>query len=310
MTVRRLLVERNRLYMLLGDLGILLVALIWGTTNVVIRDALEGITPLWFCGLRFAIAWLTVMLFFGKKAFLLPKDARLKSTLVGMVFICAYLCGAIGLLYTTAGNQSFIISMSVVLVPLSVWIITQKFPGWHVVLSVLLCTAGMVGLMLDVDLSVNLGDLLSFASCVFVTIYILLVQKYVRGADPYALTCWQALGGMLLAVAAAAIFEPFPAAIPPKAWLALIHTGTIGFALTLVIQTVAQKYTNATHVAILLSTSGVFGSVAGVIFIGEPMTFRIFIASAMILAGVMTVEALPAIRKKCRENGGKGEQIT
>ena len=86
--------DRNRFYMLLGDLGILFVALIWGTTNVVIRDALDGITPLWFCGLRFAIAWATVMIFFGKKAFLLPKDTRLKSTLVGMVFICAYLCGA------------------------------------------------------------------------------------------------------------------------------------------------------------------------------------------------------------------------
>ena len=69
-------------------------------------------------------------------------------------------------------------------VPLSVWIITHKFPGWHVVIAVLLCTAGMVGLMLDVDLSVNLGDLLSFSACVFVTIYILLVQKYVRGVDP------------------------------------------------------------------------------------------------------------------------------
>ena len=180
--------------MLLGDLGILFVALIWGTTNVVIRDALEGITPLWFCGLRFAIAWATVMIFFGRKAFLIPRKARLKSTLVEMVFICAYLTGAIGLLYTTACNQSFIISMSVVLVPLSVWIITHKFPGWHVVIAVLLCTAGMVGLMLDVDLSVNLGDLLSFSACVFVTIYILLVQKYVRGVDPYALTCWQALG--------------------------------------------------------------------------------------------------------------------
>lgn len=302
--------EKNRLNMLLGDLGILFVALIWGTTNVVIRDALEGITPLWFCGLRFAIAWATVMIFFGRKAFLIPRKARLKSTLVGMVFICAYLTGAIGLLYTTAGNQSFIISMSVVLVPLSVWIITHKFPGWHVVIAVLLCTAGMVGLMLDVDLSVNLGDLLSFSACVFVTIYILLVQKYVRGVDPYALTCWQALGGMLLAVSAAAIFEPFPENIPLRAWLALIHTGTVGFALTLVIQTVAQKYTNATHVAILLSTSGVFGSVAGGMFIGEPMTFRIFIASAMILAGVMIVEALPALRKKYRENGATDGQLS
>ena len=77
--------EKNRLNMLLGDLGILFVALIWGTTNVVIRDALEGITPLWFCGLRFAIAWATVMIFFGRKAFLIPRKARLKSTLVGMV---------------------------------------------------------------------------------------------------------------------------------------------------------------------------------------------------------------------------------
>lgn len=301
--------DRNRLYMLLGDLGILIVALIWGTTNVVIRDALEGITPLWFSGLRFAIAWVTVMIFFGKRAFRLPKETRLKSTFLGMVFICAYLCAAIGLVYTTAGNQSFIISMSVVLVPISVWALTRKFPGWHVVLSVLLCTAGMCGLMLDGNLTVNLGDLLSFAACVFVTVYILLVQKYVKGVDPYALTCWQAFGGMLIALVVAAIFEPFPANVPLRAWLAIIHTGTIGFALTLVIQTVAQKYTNATHVAILLSTAGVFGSVAGVIFINEPMTLRIFMASAMILTGVITVEAVPVIRKRY-ETETKGEQLT
>lgn len=290
--------DKKKIYMFAGDLGILAVALIWGTANVIIRDALEGITPLWFCGIRFTIAWITVMIFFGHRAFALPNNIKLISSGIGMVFICAYLAGAIGLLYTTAGNQSFIISMSVVLVPLAAWTISRKFPGWHVIISVLLCTAGMAGLMLDGNLTVNIGDLLSFGSCIFVTIYIFLVQKYVQGADPYALSCWQALGGMILAVAAASIFEPFPAHIPLKAWLALIHTATIGFALTLVMQTVAQKYTSATHVAILLSTSGVFGSAAGVIFIGEPMTMRIFIASAMILIGVITVEAVPAIKEK------------
>ncbi|MDD4159696.1 MAG: DMT family transporter [Synergistaceae bacterium] len=302
--------DSKQLYMLLGDLGILIVALIWGTTNVVIRDALDGITPLWFCGLRFATAWVTVMIFFGKKAFSLPRKTRLKSTLMGMVFICAYLSGAVGLVYTTAGNQSFIISMSVVLVPMSVWVLTKRFPGWHVVFSVALCTAGMFGLMLNGSLTVNTGDLLSFAACVFVTVYILLVQKYVQGTDPYALTCWQAFGGMLLAMTAAAVFEPFPANIPLKAWLAIIHTGTVGFALTLVIQTVAQKYTSATHVAILLSTSGVFGSVAGVIFIDEPMTFRIFMASAMILIGVITVEAIPAVKKRRLDMMTKNKQLS
>jgi drug/metabolite transporter (DMT)-like permease len=132
----------------------------------------------------------------------------------------------------------------------------------------------------------------------FVTAYILLVQKFVDGADPYGLACWQALGGMVLSFAAAVIFEPFPSHLPLSAWIAIIYAGTIGFALTLVLQTIAQKYTSATHVAILLSTSGIFGSAAGIIFIGEPMTVRIFAASALILAGVLTVEAVPAMMRR------------
>lgn len=284
--------------MLLGDLAVLLVAFIWGATNVVIRDALTGITPFWFCALRFIIGWVTVMLLFGKRAVAMPKRTKVTGSIIGAVFICAYLVGAVALLYTTAGNQSFIISMSVVFVPLSVWFMTKKFPGWHVAASVVLCTAGMAGLMLDGSMSVNVGDALCFVSMLFVTAYILLVQRYVGEADPCGLACWQALGGMVLAVAFAFAFEPIPTNLAADAWIAIVYSATIGFALTLVLQTVAQKYTSATHVAILLSTSGVFGSILGVVFIGEPMTFRIFTASALILAGVLMVEAYPALRKK------------
>lgn len=288
--------EKKRLYMLLGDLGILTVAFIWGATNVVIRDALSGITPFWFCALRFLFAYAAVMLLFGKRAFALPRKTRAQGTMIGMVFICAYLVGAVALLYTTAGNQSFIISMSVVFVPLAVWIMTKKFPGWHIVCSVLLCTAGMAGLMLDSSFSINTGDALCFASMLFVTAYILLVQKFVQNVDPYALACWQALGGMLLSLVCALIFEPFPANIGKAAWIAILYAATLGFAFTLVLQNVAQKYTTATHAAILLSTSGLFGSGLGIIFLGEPMTLRIFIASALILAGVVIAEAVPAAR--------------
>ena len=290
--------DKKKLYMLLGDLAVLIVALVWGATNVVIKDALDDITPYWFCALRFVVAWGTVTLFFGKRAFSMPIRSAAAGTAAGMVFICAYLVGAVALLYTTAGNQSFIISMSVVFVPLSVWLITRRFPGWHVVASVIMCTAGMAGLMLDGGLSVNVGDALCFASMMFVTAYILLVQKFVDGADPYGLACWQALGGMVLSFATAAAFEPFPSHLPLSAWVAIIYAGTIGFALTLVLQTIAQKYTSATHVAILLSTSGIFGSAAGIIFLGEPMTVKIFAASALILAGVLTVEAVPAIMRR------------
>jgi Permeases of the drug/metabolite transporter (DMT) superfamily len=295
--------DRKRISMLLGDLGILTVALIWGATNVVIRGALSGITPFWFCGLRFMLAFFTLLLLFGKRACAMPRKIRATGTAIGAIFVCAYLVGAVALLYTTAGNQSFIISMSVVFVPLCIWAYTRKFPGWHIAGAVVLCTAGMAGLMLDGNLNLNVGDALCFASMVFVSAHIMLVQRFVQGADPYGLACWQAFGGMLASLACALLFEPFPADISTPAWLAVVYAATIGFALTLVLQNTAQQHTTATHAAILLSLSGVFGSVIGVIFLGEPMTSRIFLSSATILAGVLLAEAIPSAGK--RRNGGK-----
>lgn len=282
---------------LLGDLGILTVAFIWGTANAVIRSALDGITPLWFCAFRFVISFVSVAVFFGFRAWRLPRGAKAAGTMIGTVFVSGYILGAVALLYTTAGNESFIISMSVVFVPVAVWFFRREFPGWHVVAAVALCVAGMANLSLSESLSVNVGDLLCFAAMLCVTANILLVQKFVRNADACGLACWQALGGMLLALAAALFFEPFPKAIPAASLIAIVYTGTIGFALTLVLQNVAQKHTSATHAAILLSTSGVFGSAAGVLVLGEPMTWRIFIAGALILTGVLLAEAVPAMRR-------------
>lgn len=290
--------------MLLGDGAVLLVALIWGATNVVMRGALEGITPFWFCALRFIVAWVTVAAVFPRQTLALPVKSRIAGIFTGAVFSFAYLSGAVALLYTTAGNESFIISMSVVFVPLAVWVWTRRFPGWHLAVGVLLCLSGMAGLVLGDNMTVNFGDMLAFVSMLFVTAYILLVQKFVAGADPYGLSSWQACGVFVASVTAALIFEPFPAHLGAAAICAILYAGTIGFALTLVLQTVAQKYTTPTHVAILLSTSGIFGSLIGVVFLGEPMTWRIFIASALILAGVLTVEAVPAAlesRKNSRE---------
>ena len=104
--------DARRRSMIIGDLAVLLVAFIWGATNVVIRDALDGITPFWFCFLRFVVASAALMLLFGRRAFAMTRRAKVRGMLTGVVFSLAYLSGAVGLLYTTAGNQSFIVSMS------------------------------------------------------------------------------------------------------------------------------------------------------------------------------------------------------
>ena len=178
--------DAKRRAMVVGDLAVLLVAFIWGLTNVVIRDALDGITPFWFCFLRFVVASAALMLLFGRRAFAMTRAAKIRGMLTGVVFSLAYLSGAVGLLYTTAGNQSFIISMSVVFVPLCVWFFTKKFPGWHVMVSVVLCLAGLCGLMLDGNFRINPGDALSAFAMLCITGYILLVENSSRAKTPAA----------------------------------------------------------------------------------------------------------------------------
>ena len=247
--------DARRRSMIIGDLAVLLVAFIWGATNVVIRDALDGITPFWFCFLRFVVASAALMLLFGRRAFAMTRRAKASGMLTGAVFSAAYLSGAVGLLYTTAGNQSFIISMSVVFVPLCVWFFTKKFPGWHVMASVALCLAGLCGLMLDGNFRINPGDALSAFAMLCVTGYILLVEKFAAGEDACGLSCWQAVGTMICSALFALAFEPMPAEIGRAAWLAVIYAGTIGFALTLVLQTAAQKVTSPASSAAFSASS-------------------------------------------------------
>ncbi|MDR1731662.1 MAG: DMT family transporter [Synergistaceae bacterium] len=299
---------KTKLRVLFGDAIILLVAFIWGSTNVVIRDALTGLTPFWFCALRFLIAIPVLAICFRKRAVAMPVKARRSGVLLGVVLICSYLSATVALLYTTAGNQSFFLSMPVVFVPLATWFLTRKFPGWHIAAAVILCTLGMIGLMVDENFRVNVGDALCIVALGFLTGYILLVQKYVQDVDPCGLACWQALGAMPPALAAALLLEPFPGNIPAAAWGAVLYSATVGFGLTLVLQGFAQKYTTANHTAILLSMMSVFGSGLGILFLNEPMTWKIFIASSLILAGVLTAEAVPVLRRAGKERAFSPEE--
>lgn len=286
--------------MLLGDLALMVVSFLWGLTNVVIRDALDGITPLWFCGLRFPIALITVMIFFGKRAFAMNKREKISGLLLGAIFVSAYPIGAVALLYTKAANESFIISMSSVTVPLVTWMMTRKFPGWHIIVAVVLCTIGAAGLVFDANMTANWGDILCIGCLIAVTIYMLLLNKFAPECDPLGFSCWQAVGGCILAVAIAVLFEPFPAHIPMRAWLALIYAGTAAFALTLVLQTWAQAHTSATHAALILACSGVFATVIECIFMNEPLTLRAAVSSLLIMLGIVSIEIIPLMHKESK----------
>ena len=132
------------------DGALLLVALIWGTTFVVIKQALTEISTLYFLGLRFSLATVCML------PLLIPIWRRQRSSLMpglrdgamaGIFLWLGYLLQTVGLKYTTAGNSGFLTGIYVPLVPLFGAAAYRKRPKRMEVLGVLMAATGMLVLM-------------------------------------------------------------------------------------------------------------------------------------------------------------------
>ena len=97
----------KRLY---ADLGLLIVALIWGVTFPVVKVAVESVSPFVFNSLRFFMACALFLPFVSLDGF---RD----GFKIGIATFLGYSFQTIGLQYTTATNAGFITSLYVVLAP-------------------------------------------------------------------------------------------------------------------------------------------------------------------------------------------------
>ncbi len=69
-----------------------------------------------------------------------------------------------------------------------------------------------------------------------------------------------------------------------------MYLGAMGTTVTFLLQNVAQKYTNATKAAIILSTEAVFGTLASVIFLGEVLNIKMILGCFIIFTGILIAE--------------------
>lgn len=58
-------------------------------------------------------------------------------------------------------------------------------------------------------------------------------------------------------------------------------------ALAFGFQTIAQRYTLATHVAVIVSAESVFGAAAASVFLGERISFLALFGAALMLASIV-----------------------
>nr|WP_317279303.1 DMT family transporter [uncultured Fusobacterium sp.] len=271
---------------------IVLVALFWGSTYFLTKMAVAELEPFNLTALRFGTAFIITALFFFKRIRKADRTVIKYSIILGVLAVIAVLSMTFGVQYTTASNAGFLISLSVVMIPLISVVVLKKKIKAKLLLSVILATIGIVCLTLNEQLTINKGDILCILCATSFAVQVLIMERIPKTADSVA------IGALQLGITAVVNFilsfflENFTVPRDLKVWGVIVILGVFCTAFCYIIQIYALKNTSAIQAGIILSLEPVFSAIFAYIFLGELLSKQGYIGAillfiSVILAGIV-----------------------
>lgn len=269
----------------LAGLSLLVITAAWGSSFIVIKDAVAHASAADFLAFRFSLAALALFAFRPQASLALSRRQAARGAALGVVYGLAQLLQTVGLQHLSASVSGFLTGMYVVLTPLFAAVVFRRPVGRNVWSAVLVATAGLGVLSLS-GFSISFGDALTLAAAALYAVHILGLGAWSEPGDAYGMATVQ------MAVIAAVSFvgaAPAGVGIPARsAWFALVFTALVQGALALVVQTWAQAHLPATRAAIIMTGEPVFAAVFAVTLGGEAVTWRLsgglLVVAAMVMA--------------------------
>ena len=271
-------------------MALLGVSFIWGATFVVVKNALSSIGPFYFLGTRFLLAFLFLLAIYWRSLPKISWSLLLAGCLIGIFLFGGYAFQTVGLQYTTASNAGFITGLSVVLVPVFHASLNRKAPGLSATAGIILSVLGLGLLSLEESWHLNPGDALVLLCAFCFALHIITVGHFAPSFHPPTLAIIQIGTVSLASFLLGAATETWPRHFTPSVWLALLLTAIPATALAFLIQNSVQRYTSATHTAIIFTTEPVFAAICAYLWSGEVLSLRQLVGCALILAGMLIAE--------------------
>jgi drug/metabolite transporter (DMT)-like permease len=168
----------------------------------------------------------------------------------------------------------------------------RKKPDARLAAAVVTAVIGIGLLTLSEGLRLAPGDILCIICALVYAIDLLITEKAVKKStvDAFQLGVYQ-LGftGLFMLVLAVILETPrLPAR--PAVWGSLIFLTVFCTGMAFVIQAVAQRYTEASRVGVILTLEPVFAGVAARVFAGEVLSGRAALGAVILLCSLFMIE--------------------
>ena len=271
----------------LAQILLVFVTLIWGATFIMVKDALNDAGPFAFGTLRFTIAGILTLVIVNKSIFTLTKTEIIGGLICGFCLFCGYAFQNFGLMQTSASKSAFITSVSVLMVPIILYLFNIQKIKMKVWFAVVLATIGLYFLLDPRGGMMNWGDILTFGCALGFAVHIIFqgyyVKKNVRVLPFFLVQAWVVVG---LSFINSLLFEPIFAIWSPRLISALLVTGIAATFIAILLMIWAQQILNPSETAIIFALEPVFAALFATIFAGEFLGLWGYIGGGLIVLAV------------------------
>lgn len=273
-----------------ADLMLLMITVFWGASYILTKLALDVLQPFNLTAVRFIIAFIVAAAVFYKKIIKADKAVIKYSLILAVILLGVFITMTYGLQYTTASNSGFLVSLTVVFIPiLSSMFLKQKIEK-KVLAGVCIAPVGIALLTLNSQLTINSGDILCIICAVLFAAHVVATGVYTQKVDSIALGVLQlgfvGLFSLLVSMLTETVILPNTAV----SWASILSLSILCTAVGYIVQTTAQQYTSATHTGLILALEPVFSAVFAYMVLGELLSLKGYIGAAILLLSVLIAE--------------------
>jgi drug/metabolite transporter (DMT)-like permease len=262
----------------------------WGGTFVVVKFGLADISPVLLVALRFSLAAVVLLLLGARRILRIDRTLFWKGSLLGFLLFLAFTLQTIGLKGTTASKSAFITGLMVIFTPFFQFAIEKRPPRPGNFVGVVIVTAGLWLLTSPSGSAITRGDFLTLLCAAVLGLYIVMLGRISKGADPFQLTFLQMIPPALLGWITVFSFEtqvwnPTLAAIGVVAYCALLGNIVCGY-----VQTRYQRDTTPTRAVIIFTIEPLWATLLAYTALGEVIGYWGMAGGILIIGGILISE--------------------
>jgi len=270
------------------------VTLIAATGWVFTKNALTEFPPYIFLSLRFGLAAIVLASLCGPQLIQLDRGQVKRSFGTGILLGLTLLIWVLAIKETESiGEGSFIVSLTVVFVPLISRLFFGEKLSTSLIIALLPAVAGLALLSLRFDETGHISwsfestHYLFLISTIGFAFHVLFTTRYSQAIPALPLATIQLFAIAVVATVAAVLCEEWPDSVSEVSWMWLLCSALFATSLRFALQTKSMVHLNPNHAVMIFMLEPVWTSILGASFLNESMATEQLVGCSLIFCALL-----------------------